>query len=74
MYVCNRMEKFKIKGEMIHLNQLLKILNWCENGAVANAIIEQGLVKVNGKTELRKRNKLTKGMIVSYQKKEVEIE
>jgi ribosome-associated protein len=68
------MEKFKIKGEIIHLNQLLKILNWCENGAEANSIIEQGLVKVNGKTELRKRNKLTKGMIVSYKKKEVEIE
>ena len=68
------MEKFKIKGEMIHLNQLLKILNWCENGAEANSIIEQGLVKVNGKTELRKRNKLTKGMIVSYLIKEVEVE
>jgi ribosome-associated protein len=68
------MEKFKIKGEMIHLNQLLKILNWCENGAEANAIIEHGMIKVNGKPELRKRNKLTKGMIVTYQKKEVVIE
>lgn len=58
------MDTFKIEDEIILLNQLLKAMNWCESGAQANAVIENGLVKVNGKIELRKRNKLTKGTIV----------
>jgi ribosome-associated protein len=60
------METFTIKGDMILLNQLLKALNWCESGAQANAAIDAGLVKVNGKKELRKRNKLSKDMIVEF--------
>jgi len=68
------MESFKIKDEIILLNQLLKAMGWCENGAEANNAIEQGLVKVNGKVELRKRNKLVKGTIVEFEKQQVKIE
>lgn len=60
------METFEIQGDTIQLNQLLKVLNWCESGAHANSLIEEGLVKVNGKTELRKRNKLEKGFVVEF--------
>ncbi|MFN8282070.1 MAG: RNA-binding S4 domain-containing protein [Chitinophagales bacterium] len=67
------METFEIKGEQILLNQLLKALNWCESGAQANAAIDDGLVKVNGKTELRKRNKLEKGFTVEFDGNKVKL-
>lgn len=67
------METFTIKGDMILLNQLLKALNWCESGAQANAAIDAGLVKVNGKKELRKRNKLAKETIVEFDGQKVKL-
>jgi ribosome-associated protein len=68
------MEAFKIKGEFIQLNQLIKALGWVENGAAANDLIDKGLVKVNGNIEYRKRNKLVPGDTVNYQSKQVIIE
>jgi len=67
------MPTFKIKDDIILLNQLLKVLNWCESGAQANTAIEEGLVKVNGKTELRKRNKLPKGTVVEFEGNKVKL-
>jgi len=60
------METFKIKGEFIQLNQLLKALGWCENGADANVAIDSGAVKVNGVVEHRKRNKIMVGFKVEF--------
>ena len=67
------MTTFEIKEDIILLNQLLKAINWCESGAQANAAIEEGLVKVNGKKELRKRNKLIKGTIVEFNGEKVKL-
>jgi len=60
------METFKIKGEYIQLNQLIKVMGWCDNGSEANDLINNGLVKVNGVVEHRKRNKLTVGSEVEF--------
>lgn len=68
------METFKIKGEYIQLNQLIKIMEWCENGAEANSFIDEGLVKVNGVIEHRKRNKLVVGSKVEFNNQTVVIE
>ena len=68
------METFKINGEYIQLNQLIKAMSWCANGAEANTIIDQGLVKVNNTVELRKRNKLIPGTIVEFNKQKVVVE
>lgn len=68
------MKKFKIKDEYIQLNQLIKAMGWCANGAEANAFIDAGLVKVNGEIEYRKRNKLLPGYSIEYNKQKVEIE
>ena len=65
------METFKIKGEFIQLNQLIKAMGWVDNGAAANDLIDKGLMKVNGNAEFRKRNKLVPGDIVNYQGKQV---
>ncbi len=67
------METFEITGEYIQLNQLLKALNWCESGAHANTVIEEGLVTVNGKKELRKRNKIYKNTVISLEDNKVKV-
>ena len=68
------METFKIRGEYIQLNQLIKAMGWCENGGEANSFIDKGMVKVNGKVETRKRNKLIIGSTVEYNNQSVIIE
>ena len=68
------METFKIKGEYIQLNQLLKVLGWCDSGGIANSLIDNGQVKVNGVMELRRRNKIGPGFKVEYDSKVVTIE
>ena len=68
------MESFKIKGEYIQLNQLIKAIGWCENGAQANNFIDNGLVKVNGVIEQRKRNKLIIGSKIEFNNQFVIIE
>jgi ribosome-associated protein len=68
------MQHFKITGDTIQLNQLLKASGLCETGADANTAIENKLVQVNGKTETRKRNKLAKGAVVDYNGITIKIE
>jgi ribosome-associated protein len=60
------METFKIKGEFIQLNQLLKAVGWVDNGGDANSAIDNGNVKVNGEVEFRKRNKIMPGFKVEF--------
>ena len=68
------METFKIKGEFIQLNQLLKVMGWCDSGGNANALIDSGKVKVNGAVEIRRRNKIFSGFKVEFDSKVVTIE
>jgi len=67
------METFEITGEYIQLNQLLKALNWVNDGAHAHTVIDNGKVKVNGARELRRRNKIMPGMVVEYNGKKVKV-
>ncbi|MGL6146998.1 MAG: ribosome-associated protein YbcJ, partial [Plesiomonas sp.] len=41
----------------VELCDLLKIQGWSESGAAAKAVIAEGLVKVDGQVETRKRCK-----------------
>lgn len=63
----------KITGEYIQLNQLLKLLSWVNDGGMANDVIDQGLVKVDGTVETRRRNKIKPGMEVEFDGKKVVI-
>lgn len=74
MFQIDNMETFKIKGEYIQLNQLLKVIGWCDSGGVANSLIDSEQVKVNGVVELRRRNKIFPGFKVEYDSKIVTIE
>lgn len=60
--------EFSLKDqEYIELNKLLQILNWVGSGGEAKTVINEELVLVNGKVELRKRCKLRVGDKVVFQ-------
>ncbi|MCF8332008.1 MAG: RNA-binding S4 domain-containing protein [Bacteroidales bacterium] len=67
------METFKAGTGQIQLIQLLKALNWAESGGIAKLMVEEGLVKVNGVAETRKRKKLIPGDIVDVNDRSVKI-
>ena len=56
--------EFKIEGEYIELIGLLKVLGIAQTGGHAKMIVEDGEVRRNGVTELRKRAKLIPGDII----------
>ncbi len=61
------MEEFKLQNsEFIELNHLLKVMRLCDSGGMANTVIADGQVKVNGNVELRKRCKLRVGQVVEF--------
>ena len=59
--------------EFIKLGQALKKAGLEETGAFAKKDIQDGLVKVNGETELRRGRKLYPGDIVEYEGTQVQI-
>lgn len=52
--------------EYIELNQLLKLMQLVQSGGHAKIVIEDGLVKVNGEVEFRKRKKMRNGETVEF--------
>lgn len=50
----------------VALCDLLKFEGWCDSGGAAKIAIEQGLVKVDGQVETRKRCKIISGQLVSF--------
>lgn len=62
------MEEFILQdNEFIELNSLLKVMGLCETGGMAKAAISEGLVKVNGQVELRKRCKLRRDDTIEFE-------
>ncbi len=58
------MKEFKLQEEYIELIRLLKYMRLAETGGHANLMVDEGLVKLNGSVEYRKRAKLRKGDVV----------
>ncbi len=58
------MKEVKINTEFIKLDQFLKFEGIVGTGGEAKNIINDGLVKVNGKVELARGKKLYKGDVV----------
>lgn len=50
----------------VELCDLLKFQGWCESGGAAKEVIADGLVKVDGQVETRKRCKIVAGQQVSF--------
>jgi len=70
-----RKETFQLRpeDEYIELIKLLKLLQIAQSGGHAKMIVEDGLVKVNGNQEFRKRNKLRGGDIIEVEGVEITI-
>ena len=69
------MEKFSLEGrEFIELNNLLKIKGLCESGGMAKAVIAEGLVRVDGNVELRKRCKIRPGQVVEFKGQQIVVQ
>ncbi len=54
-------QQINVGDQPINLTQILKHVGWAENGGQAKVLIAEGLVRVNGETELRKRRQLARG-------------
>lgn len=68
------MEEFDLEGrDYIELNNLLKIMGWCESGGRAKVLIADGQVKVNSAVELRKRCKIIQGQVIEFNGQQVQI-
>jgi len=52
---------FELEGEYIPLDGLLKRCSLASSGAEAHLLVEDGKVKLNGKTESRRRAKVHPG-------------
>ena len=51
----------------INLTQALKRLGWVMHGGEAKALIADGMVRVNGEVEFRKRRKLAVGDVIELE-------
>ena len=56
---------FDLAGEFVELNQLLKLAGLCDSGGAGKNMVATGVVKVDGKKELRKTAKIRAGQRVS---------
>jgi len=59
-------EVFELRTEYIDLVQLLKATGNAATGGDAKALVDAGLIRVNGEPELRRRRKLRPGDVVEW--------
>lgn len=57
---------FEVRGEHVTLDHLLKLTGLAPSGGAAKMLVAQGLVQVDGLTELRKTRKLQPGAVVVF--------
>ena len=71
----NSMIEIQIRetDEFIKLGQALKIAGLVESGVDAKFVIQDGLVKVNGETELQRGKKIHDGDLISYNGETVKV-
>ena len=71
----NSMLEIQIRetDEFIKLGQALKKAGLVESGVDAKFVIQDGLVKVNGETELQRGKKIHDGDLISYNGETVKV-
>jgi len=57
--------EFKLIGDYVELNQLLKLTGVCASGGAGKMKVAAGEVRVDGQVELRKTCKIRAGQVVS---------
>ncbi|MBO4510683.1 MAG: RNA-binding S4 domain-containing protein [Lachnospiraceae bacterium] len=66
-------KSISIKDEFIKLGQAMKLAGLVDTGVDAKFAIEDGNVKVNGETELRRGRKLFNGDVFTFKGNEISI-
>jgi len=61
-----QIKTFLLEGEYIELTSLLKVTHLAQTGGQAGNLVLDGLVKLNGNPESRKRAKIKSGDVVSF--------
>lgn len=56
---------FELRGDFIALDALLKATGLAASGGMAKAVVAEGQVQVDGRTELRKTCKIRAGQVVA---------
>lgn len=68
------MEILRLRDDYIKLGQALKAAGLVSSGVEAKFVIQDGLVKVNGQTQILRGKKLYQGDIVEYKGNHIRIE
>ena len=68
------MEIIKLREDFIKLGQALKATGLVESGVEAKIVIQDGLVKVNGRVEIQRGKKLVAGDMVEFDGRQIKIE
>jgi ribosome-associated protein len=63
----------EIEEEPIELYKILKFENMVQSGGEAKFVIAEGLVRVNGEIETRKRKKIFSGDIIEFEEETIRI-
>ena len=58
--------EFRLRGDHITLDALLKAAGWASSGGDAKAAIADGRARVNGEPETRRGRKLRAGDVVAF--------
>jgi ribosome-associated protein len=59
-------EEFRLEGEYVELNLLLKLTGHANSGGEGKHFVAAGLVSVDGVVELQKTRKVRAGQIVKF--------
>ena len=67
------MKEITIRDEFIKLGQALKLAGLCQDGVEAKMDIQEGLVKGNGETDVRRGRKVYVGDTISYKGEDIRV-
>jgi len=65
--------EYQLTQDFVELNHLLKFAGLVESGGAGGAMVTTGVVKVDGQVELRKRNKIRAGQVVTVKGLEIRV-
>ena len=68
-----KMRVVEIEEEPIELYKILKFENMVRSGGEAKFVIAEGLVRVNGEIETRKRKKIFSGDVIEFEEEKIQI-
>ena len=65
--------EYVLTAEFVELNHLMKLTGFADSGGSGGALVSTGVVAVDGKVELRKRNKIRAGQVVTIDDTEIHV-